>query len=324
MKATENQRSIKDWMELFKELYSQADSKRTPEQMWIAVMAHTSSIGESIRKIAFESLLKSAAHTFCWLCSFVNKCNSLPEDDMFSISESLCGIVSLKYPNACGHCTHSPCDCDPVKMEREQNKSAKYTELLERRKRDWGSFKNYSIESYGKMFDVIYCGKLHIQTLENIGFHFLEEVGEASVSVRQLSQLEKIAEDASTGIDSAFLKQLTNVEGIVENYVQYGTKPKDIDYASKNPDMLRSRVVNAKMDLVSEIGDSFSWFCAILNKLDSISKSIYDHPEEHPEIVKPLEQVLNNEYLDSDGRGICPSCKSNPCKCVFYNITIGK
>lgn len=324
MKATENQRSIKDWMELFKELYSQADSKRTPEQMWIAVMAHTSSIGESIRKIAFESLLKSAAHTFCWLCSFVNKCNSLPEDDMFSISESLCGIVSLKYPNACGHCTQSPCGCDPVKMEREQNKSAKYTELLERRKRDWGSFKNYSIESYGKMFYAIYYGKLHIQTLENIGFHFLEEIGEAAVSVRQLSQLEKIAEDTSTGIDSAFLKQLTNVEGIVENYVKYGTKPKDIDYASRNPDMLRSRVVNAKMDLVSEIGDSFSWFCAILNKLDSISKSIYDHPEENPEIVKPLEQVLNNEYLDSAGRGICPSCKSNPCKCVFYNITIGK
>lgn len=324
MKAKENQRSIKDWMELFKELYSQADSKRTPEQMWIAVMAHTSSIGESIRKIAFESLLKSAAHTFCWLCSFVNKCNSLPEDDMFSISESLCGIVSLKYPNACGHCTDSPCHCDPVKMEREQDKSANYKKLLEKRKRDWDSFKNYSIESYGKMFYDIYYGKLHIQTLENIGFHFLEEIGEAAISVRQLSQLEKITEDASTGIDSAFLKQLTNVEGIVENYVKYGKKPKDIDYASNNPDMLRSRVVNAKMDLVSEIGDSFSWFCAILNKLDSISKSIYDYPEKHCEIVKPLEQVLNNEYLDSDDRGICPSCKSNPCKCVFYNITIGK
>jgi hypothetical protein len=324
MNAKEDQMSIKNWMELFKELYSQADYKRTPEQMWIAVMAHTSSIGESIRKIAFESLLKSAAHTFCWLCSFVNKCNSLPKDDMFSISESLCGIVSLKYPNVCGHCTHSPCDCDPVKMEGKQDKSAKYKELLGRRNRDWKSFKNYSIGSYEKMFYDIYYGRLHIQTLENIGFHFLEEVGEASVSVRQLSQLEKITEDASTRIDSAFLRQLITIEGIVDNYVKYGKKPKDIDYASNDPDMLRSRVVNAKMDLVSEIGDSFSWFCAILNKLNSISKSIYDHPDEHLEIVKPLEWVLKNEYLDSDGRGICPSCKSNPCKCVFYNITIGR
>jgi hypothetical protein len=321
MSAKKNQRSIEDWMELFKELYSKADSKRTPEQMWIAVMAHTSSIGESIRKIAFESLLKSAAHTFCWLCSFVNKCNSLPRDDMFSISESLCGIVSLKYPNVCGHCIGSPCDCDPVTMEGERDKSADYKELLERRNRDWNSFKHYSIGSYKKMFYGIYHGSLHIQTLENIGFHFLEEVGEASVSVRQLSQLEKVAEDARTRIDSAFLRQLTTVEGIVKNYIEYGSKPEDIDYASNDSSMLRSRVVSAKMDLVSEIGDSFSWFCAILNKLDSISKSIYDHPNKHPEIVKPLESVLKNEYIDSNGKGICPSCKSNPCKCIFYNVT---
>jgi hypothetical protein len=321
MKVEESHKSITDWMRIFKELYSIADSKRTPEQMWIAVMAHTSSIGESIRKVAFESLLKSAAHTFCWLCSFVNKCNAL-QDDIFSITDSLCGIVSLKYPGVCGHCTERPCKCDPVKMDKLADKSAMYNELFRLRKSVLASFEGYSIDQSKEVFYEVYGGRLHIQTLENVGFHFLEEIGEAAVCVRQLSQLRKITGDVSTGIDSVFLKRLTTVEGIVRNYAKYGKKTKDIDYASEEPDMLRTRIVNAKMDLVSEIGDSFSWFCAILNKLDSISKSIWDHPENH-DILKPLEQVLNEEYFDPTGKARCPSCKSNPCRCVFYNLGNG-
>lgn len=322
MQVVEIHRKIKEWQKIFLGLYSEADSNRTAGQMWIAVMAHTSSIGESIRKVAFESLLKSAAHTFCWLCSFVNKCNDLQKDDIFSISESLCGIVSLKYPNKCGHCTHSPCDCDPVKMDREKGKSARYKQLLGLRNRDLKSFECYSIEDYKRMFYDTYYGKLHIQTLENIGFHFLEEIGEAAICVRQLSQLGKIAEDGSTGIDSAFLRRLTTCEGIIENYDKYGKAPNDIDNASKEPDMLRARVVSAKMDLVGEVADSFSWFCSILSKLDSISKSIYDDPEKHAGLPT-LEQVLTKEYLDSDGNAICPSCKNSPCNCVFYNLSSG-
>jgi len=318
IQVVEIHRKIEEWQKIFSEIYSKADFNRTPGQMWMAVMAHTSSIGESIRKYAFDSLLKSAAHTFCWLCSFVNKCNNLQKDDLFSISESLCGIVSLKYPNKCGHCEGSPCNCDPVKMDREKDKSARYKRLLDLKERDWDSFKGYSIEDYKRMFYDTYVGKLHIQSLENIGFHFLEEIGEAAVCVRQLSQLRKIDEDGSTGIDSAFLKHLTTCEGIIENYEKYGKEPKDIDNASKEPDMLRARVVNAKMDLVGEVADSFSWFCSILNKLDSMSKSIYGDPEKHAGLPT-LEQVLTKEYLDSNGKARCYSCKKNPCECVFYN-----
>lgn len=320
MKVQGSHRSIKEWMAVFSELYSQADSKRTPEQMWIAVMAHTSSIGESIRRVAFQSLLDSAAHTFCWLCSFVNKCNAL-QDDIFSITETVCGIVSLKYPGVCGHCKQNTCQCDPVKMDKEEDKSASYKDLFDRRKRILKSFEGYSITDSMKVFAEIYGGRIHIQTLENIGFHFLEEIGEAAVSVRKLSQLRKIADDTSTGIDVAFLRRLSTVDGIVENYGKYSKRPKDILYASTESSMLMARLVEAKMGLVVEIGDSFSWFCAILNKLDSISKSILNHPEEHPEsILKPLEQVLIDVYFDSDGNARCPTCKSKPCKCAFYNL----
>lgn len=324
MKKEESPKTIKQWADVFSELYAEADCKRTPEQMWIAVMAHTSQIGESIRRFAFEKLINSAAHTFCWLCSFVNKCNALQNDDIFSISESLCGIVSLKYPDVCGLCEQRACICNPIKMDKEENKSATYTRLLDLREGILTSFEGYSIERSRKMFHEIYGGRTHLQTLENIGFHFLEEIGEAAVCVRQLSQLRKIADDKNTGIDLAFLRQLSTVKGVVENYARYSKKKSEkIDYASREPEMLRARVVDAKMGLFVEIADSFSWFCAILNKLDSISKSVYDHPEEHEDIVRPLEQVLNREYLDSNGKAICPSCFSNPCKCAFYNLTPG-
>jgi len=321
MKVVRNHKSINEWQKVFLELYSQADSNRTPEQMWIAVMAHTSSIGESIRKFAFENLLDSAAHTFCWLYSFVNKCNKL-ENDVFSITDSLCGIVSLMYPKVCGHCQENPCNCDPVSIEKKKDKSALYQDLLRRRKRALASFEGYSIKDGLEDFDDIYRGRIHIQTLENIGFHFLEEVGEAAVRVRQLSQLRKVTDDVNTGIDLTFLRELSTVEGIVKNYTKHEESLKHIDYSSRDPNMLKARLVGAKMGLVAEIADSFSWFCSILNKLDSISKSIHNNPERREPIIKPLEQVLNEVYFDSKGNAKCPSCKNNPCKCVFYNLAI--
>jgi len=314
-------RSIKKWMEVFSELYSEADSKRTPEQMWIAVMAHASSIGESIRRVAFERLLGSAAHTFCWLCSFVNKCNTL-ENDVFSITESLCGIVSLKYPGVCGYCKETPCKCDPVAIEKIENKSTLYKDLLERRSLILSSFEDYCIDDCTQVFHNIYSGRIHIQTFESIGFHFLEEVGEAAVRVRQLSQLKKVTDDVTTGIDLAFLRELSTVEGIVKNYPKHEKSLKHINYDSRDPNMLKARLVGAKMGLVVEIADSFSWFCSILNKMDSISKSIHENPEKHQPIIRPLEQVLNEKYFDSNGNARCPSCNSNPCNCAFYNLVI--
>ena len=317
-RRSSEERSIKDWERIFSDLYSEADSKRTPEQMWIAVMAHSSSIGESIRMFAFERLMKSAAHTFCWLCSFVNRCKTLQDNDVFSIKESLCGIVSLKYPGECGHCGSAPCTCDPEKIDQREDKSAAYKALLDSRNLILESFENYSIANSTKMFDKIYGGRIHIQTLESIGFHFLEEIGEAAFSIRKLGQLRTIA-DTRTGIDLAFLKRLSTVEGIVQNYAEHRKKPEDMNWASIEPDMLRARLVDAKMGLVIEIADSFSWFCAILNKLDKISRKISEHPRTR-DILKPLEQVLTDEYFDAKGNARCPACKNNPCICSFFNL----
>ena len=312
-------RQIEQWSGMFSGIYSGVDKKRTPEQIWIATMSHTSSIGEAIRRVAFESLLMSAAHTFCWLCSFVNQCNALEKHDVFSLTDSLCGIVCLKYPGACGYCRGIPCKCDPAKMDKEKNKAAEYVDLLSRRKLVLSSFEGYCLADCMRVFNDIYGGRIHIQTLESIGFHFLEEIGEAAVAVRRLGQLRRVASDTSTGIDDRFLTQLVTVEGIVAAYSEYGVKPDDIDHAAQSPEMLRARLVDAKIGLLIEIGDAFSWFCAVLNKLAYISEAIFEDPLKHPDaILQPLDCVLASEYLDSSGRPRCPTCREPQCECVFF------
>lgn len=308
-------RPIKDWMETFSDIYSESDSKRTPEQIWIAIMAHASTIGESIRNVSFEKLIDSAAHTFCWLCSFINKCKTL-ENDIFYLQESVCGIISLKYPGRCGHCQASPCRCDAPELESIENKKADYKRLLEYRKPDLLAYENYTVDNYLEMFKNIYGGRIHIQPLETIGFHFLEEVGEAAFAVRRLSQLRNICTNPDTEIELDFINQLSKVEEIVDKYENYMIE--EIVMSSREPAMLKARVVEAKMGLVIEISDTFSWFCAIINKLNAIMCTILNDPDKAIELP-PLEEKLIQLYLDSDGNPKCPTCGAKPCNCAFYS-----
>ncbi len=253
--------TVKEWQSIFAELYLETDKNRRPEQIWIAIMAHASQMGESIRTFKFFELIKSAAHTFCWLCSFINRCNT-EDDPVFALDESLSGIVSLKYPLICGHCKGNECKCDPISMDKAKDKAARYTELFEKRKGILTSVEDYTIEQWRKTFRDIFGGRMHILTLETIGFHFLEEAGEAAVGVRKLSQLRKILDAGVDGIDNDFLRKLSKVSSAVEYYkIHKGTGQ---NYISKDPGDLKSRLVEAKMDLIVEIGDTFSWFCSVV------------------------------------------------------------
>lgn len=314
-------KKITDWMDVFSAIYKEPDADRTPEQIWIAIMAHASKIGESIRTFSIKTLSISAAHTFCWLCSFINKCNTL-EQDIFALKEDLSSIVTLKYPNVCGHCGESTCHCDAIKMDREKDKSAAYADLLNRRVRL--SYKDYTMDNFLRMFNDIYEGRIHIQTLESIGFHFLEEAGEAAFAVRKLSQLQKIHSEGLDGIDLSLYDRLTTVESIVDEYskiyeIVNSLKDNPVRLKSTDPRVLKARVIDAKLELIVEIGDTFSWFCAIINKLNMIEHSIWEKPEEHiNEMFQNFEITLNEEYI-KDGEPKCPTCTNVPCQCAFFN-----
>ncbi len=211
-----------------------------------------------------------------------------------------------------------------METEKQSNKSARYRKLFdEHRKIVLTSYEQYTMSDCLRVFKNIYAGRIHIHTLEGIGFHFLEEVGEAAVAIRKLGQLRYIASHPDTGVDANFLKGLTSVEGIVNKYEGYmGNGEKKILIDSRDPEMLKLRIVDAKMELVSEIADSFSWFCAIQNKLAAISETILENPA--TSYFPTIEGKLEKEYIGKDGKPNCATCKKEVCACAFYHEEYAK
>ena len=135
-------RSIEEWAKGFATLYAEPDSHRRPEEFWNATMAHISVIGESIRRAHYNNLIKASVHAFCWMCCYVEKCNTT-SDPIFKVDHSLSEIVGIKFPLICGHCMEKTCQCDPMKMDAEDDKSSKYGELLKEWKNIQSSFNNF-------------------------------------------------------------------------------------------------------------------------------------------------------------------------------------
>ncbi|MDH3890516.1 MAG: hypothetical protein OEV49_05480 [candidate division Zixibacteria bacterium] len=291
-------------------------------------MAHVSTVGEAIRRTNYRDLVQSAAHAFCWMCCYVGKCSN-GSDHLFKISDNLSDIVALKFPGECGHCIKSPCRCSPEEMDEDEDKDAKYPQLLERKKNN--SYKDRSIDNWLFDFWKIYSGQIHLQTLESVGFHLLEEAGEEAKAVRNLIQFRGILEANITGVDEAYLKHISSIEGLVteysttmselkERYDKPRTKDamKDIDLTSNDPLLIRSRIVKAKMDFVVELADTFSWLCAVQLKLFEI----LTHEKIDDSVVTEfhIEEVLKDRYESStvEQPMKCYACEHESCECLFY------
>lgn len=313
-----NSKLVKDWVEIISNLYKKNDELRTSEEIWISTLAYCSGMGEAIRRHHYEDLLEKAAHTFIWMCTFIAKSNNT-KNLLFKINESFCDLVYLKFPKICGHCERRPCECDPYKMDKLTDKAAKYKQLYEKECRPVAGNLNYSIADWLTTFKDIYGGRIYLQTLENIGFHFLEESGEEAKAVRELVQMSGILKRGIKGIDEEYLNKITKIQDLVVEY-ESAMKPLEKDKNNKpiirnydpSPTMIKARIVKTKMDLIIEFADTFSWFCAVLLKLQMIGENLkksYD-----------IEAQLNQLYIPN-GKPVCPHCKKEACVCIFYQNT---
>ena len=305
--------TINQWMEIFRKIYEDVDSKRTPVQMWVAATSHFTAMGEAIRRMHFSDLMLAATHAFCWMCSFVMKCNS-EKGTVFTLNESFSALVACKYPLVCGHCHERPCHCNPKRMDEKSDKAARYQELLNLRAKLADAPDTYGVYQWLEVFNDIYGRLIHMLTLESIGFHFLEEAGEELTAIRSLMQLQRAPDENIEGIDKAFLTKLSTFGGVVELYEKYaGQKP---ETHKQDAEAIKARLVHAKVEMFIEFADTFSWFCSILYKIMSIAKNCKD---DNCSFVQPaFRERLLQEYLP-EGTPQCPSCKECPCKCVFYN-----
>ncbi len=353
---------IGDWEVAFGNLYENVDEHRKPEEFWNSVMAHLSATGEAIRKTHYTDLVQSLSHAFCWLCGYIVKCQE-NKDPIFQFENGLSEIVALKFPDKCGHCLKRKCVCDSIVKDKLKDKSARYADLYKLWQKN-GKWKERTIENWLQKYWYTFGPRIHLQNLENLGFHLLEEAGEEAKAVRQLVQLRGTRNNKKTGVSDDFLEKIANIDKLVEQYDIYNkiikdkynvnsVKKVDIEKISTDhsPEIIQARLVDAKMDFIIEIADTFSWMCAVLLKVREIyeNQQLLTNPEQVVNILEKSlsikiqatfgkeaiqEQLAFSVHLEKrlqetfkyDGRKAdgmpkpltCYACKKQKCVCVFF------
>lgn len=318
-KMMSTSRTISEWTRIFDGIYGLVNAHRPPEQMWLSVMAHCSAVGEGIRTAHYTDVLREAAHAFEWMCAFVSKMNALEDSDIFAFRATFSEMVAFKYPERCGHCAAVPCRCNPKQLEEIKDKAGRYEILSElwRQKRD--SWNNYTLERWKNVFNEIYSQNIHLLSLEMIGFHFLEEAGEAAHAVKLLSEMRGVLETNASRELRQFIKDnLTQIDDLfclstneeykavikgIETVVPYST--------SKKIDDIKKRLFYAKLHLITEFADTFAWMCSLLNKIETVASN-------NNATIKTIEDMIVHEYFPNGEKGVCPYCKESPCECAFF------
>jgi NTP pyrophosphatase (non-canonical NTP hydrolase) len=278
---------IADWEGTFEGLYGQANEGRPIEQIWVAVMAQCSELGEGLRKGNLQEILVEAADVFEWLCTFVSALRS-GRAGVFREPFCLSRTVSLKYPGVCGRCygvegelddnklpepskrLSLHCVCPPRKMEGTNDKPVAYGRAYRYNERANTAltFDEFTILDWQRVFDRTFERNAHFSTIEMIGYHFLEEAGEVAVAVRHLSQLRRAADiPEMTGLLVEWGTDVGKLAAYCDAHDL--TRKEKLDYTALGIDPLLDRVAFGKIHVLLELGDMFSWLCSLLNKMEA-------------------------------------------------------
>lgn len=274
-----------DWVEEFYEIYRLKDKKRTIPEMWLHLQENASKVGEALRRNEYGLALRELAHVFCWLCSFVAKCNDEDQpakymNRAYLLKRKFWDIVWHKYPNACYRCGGSPCEClkwgKDLERKDRQIKIAKRLEDMRKQKPTTPP----TVDQLVERFRLIYENTHYAIPIEYLGFHFLEEVGEVAREILNLAPFE--------GKD---LEKLTKPES--------------------------KKLTELQTKLADELADAFSWIACLLIKLDFFSETMWNYyglKRKRKKITLP--EIVWNEYKSRRGDFLnCPHCKERPCRC---------
>ena len=216
MKTSESYETIDEFMEAFEKVYGNLDRRRTVEQMWLQVVEEASNVAEAVREVNYVDVVSHLANTFCWICGLVAKCRGETKS-IFHFEEDLSSIIWRKYPHKCPLCGMMPCQCLIKKREIDQRSPEEKNRVYEHvRRRAQRSIKDRirNLDRLVNMFEDIFGPSYFIIPIEEITFHFTEEVGEVAEQIRELNALEMASievNDEKKRIINEFLKELADV-----------------------------------------------------------------------------------------------------------------
>jgi len=179
----------------------------------------------------------------------------------------------------------------------------------------------------------IYGAKTDLRPLDSIGFHLLEEGGEEAKAIRTLTQFRGVCDNSMSGVSEGFLRDICTLKTLVnfhrkltEEVLKYSRCSTELEMrkkklplsSDKSPVVLKWKIVSAKLEMVAELCDTFSWFCTVLLKCGDIAEKLglKDKEKAKWNIEECIGEIYKSKGPDVPLR--CYACAKSRCECTNF------
>lgn len=207
---TFKRRTIDDYVTQTFRIWGAKDADRPIADVWLRAVHHASALGESLRRRLYDEAADELAHVAIWLLSFVAKLHADKEglDRLYTSETPLSQIIWNKYPNCCPACygrhvvlggshdwedgTLHECDCilelaaveqRNQKLSRPKKRRVKAGVKNYARRVGPNGFAGHSLMELEQVFEKMFRRNIFAQSIQDVGYHFLEEIGEVSYAL---------------------------------------------------------------------------------------------------------------------------------------------
>lgn len=276
--------TLDQWANDFWTICSEKERERNLLQTWSMVVEYAASVGEAIREEKFQDALVSLARAFFWIGVFSNKLNkdsNVARHFRDSNFLSLGAMVWFKYPKICPACLKKECLCPVLERKFSQQEAEEELSQIRGEPQTWQNTMPGKLDAWEDMFREIYHGPYKTKPIEEIGFHFLEEIGEVQCAIRHLATLQDNGGTLNR-LKRELFKEIADTVSWTFSLV------KKIEWYARNLETL-------------------------LKGLGAEGRSQFSL--ELSEKIK-LSQILWNVLRQKEGNEIgCPECGKRPCDC---------
>lgn len=284
---------IEEWVSNLVAMYNGKVAGVEPSCVWSRVAVHGSAVGEAFRENRFGDLVKHLGQSLGWELVFFGLARSgtwgnlaspfaedgwdgiqYPSKKKYDHITQFGEVVHYHYPEVCPHCLGKRCSCAPsLRLEDEYRRERIKTLRWETK----GRIDTIWDELEKRLLDLYSHDDIR-KSYAEIGFHFLEEIGEVTNAIeilgRAKERIPSIPDSPTTGTWAGqFIEELADV-------VSWAT----------------SLVRRIKLDLQN--------YCALCDT---------EPPETHLVEHLSLQWVLVSTYI-RDGQMQCPTCGESICK----------
>ncbi len=362
--------SVDDWVEALSHVY--ADHKSLYQgiaEYWLHATNAAQNLAEEVRRGRPMQIVDHLGRAFTWTCTTAkNTLDAIQhlargeENLLRTFGTSYGSWIAYKYPGVCHYCHWAPCQCpterqimeernDPDHPHREQIQRAydaikrKRPQIREMERREFQhSFTKLNLRQQIATFDSIYQNANYERPLENVCFHYLEEVGEVAREISWFDALETIKtstrssrlwKEYSKAIQDFLLSEELKLD--INDWARKGVI--DPEMGPKLAEERRKGLSQIEFDekieslqltfagaVMMELTDVFSWTTGLDYKIRQLCNRVGAHQIDLPrymcDMIKPGSMRSYVRKVGSENWAQCSYCGERRCtpNCVAKRL----